>query len=220
MAAMRLGLPDTGLISYGEMVDQGQLITQAVSIPVIGDGDNGYGNALNVKRTVKGYIKAGFAGIMLEDQDPPPLPYLTEKESKIYDISLEVHIKPAEQENSRVVTQSNIKHLNLHARLDVLISESISRWWLKESLAHLDQSLKSLGAGLVLIKNHSTLAALLECINAAIKTTCQITRANTVIHGVIQNTFSYATSQPFSALPVMPVHAMTQQVTRYASRVM
>lgn len=68
ISAARLGLPDAGLISYGEMVDQGQLITQAVSIPVIGDGDNGYGNAMNVKRTVKGYIKAGFAGILLEDQ--------------------------------------------------------------------------------------------------------------------------------------------------------
>lgn len=68
ISASRLGLPDAGLISYGEMVDQGQLITQAVSIPVIGDGDNGYGNAMNVKRTVKGYIKAGFAGVILEDQ--------------------------------------------------------------------------------------------------------------------------------------------------------
>eukprot|EP00250_Pteridium_aquilinum_P034913 c8308_g1_i1 orf=173-1756(+) len=71
VAASRLALPDTGLISYGEMVDQGTLITSAVSIPVIGDGDNGYGNALNVKRTVKGYIKAGFAGILLEDQVSP-----------------------------------------------------------------------------------------------------------------------------------------------------
>lgn len=68
ISASRLGLPDTGFISYGEMVDQGLQITQAVSIPVIGDGDNGYGNAMNVKRTVKGYIKAGFAGILLEDQ--------------------------------------------------------------------------------------------------------------------------------------------------------
>ncbi|KAJ9189052.1 hypothetical protein P3X46_000391 [Hevea brasiliensis] len=68
ISAARLALPDTGFISYGEMVDQGQLITQAVSIPIIGDGDNGYGNAMNVKRTVKGYIKAGFAGIILEDQ--------------------------------------------------------------------------------------------------------------------------------------------------------
>lgn len=61
-------MPDTGYISYGEMVEQGQQITQAVSIPIIGDGDNGYGNAMNVKRTVKGYIHAGFAGIILEDQ--------------------------------------------------------------------------------------------------------------------------------------------------------
>ncbi|KAK2970556.1 hypothetical protein RJ640_027182 [Escallonia rubra] len=68
ISAAKLGLPDTGLISYGEMVDQGQQITEAVSIPIIGDGDNGYGNALNVKRTVKGYIKAGFAGMLLEDQ--------------------------------------------------------------------------------------------------------------------------------------------------------
>lgn len=68
VSAVRLALPDTGLISYGEMVDQGRLITSAVSIPVMGDADNGYGNALNVKRTVTGYIQAGFAGILLEDQ--------------------------------------------------------------------------------------------------------------------------------------------------------
>lgn len=68
ISAARLGLPDTGFISYGEMLDQGSQITEAVSIPVIGDGDNGYGNAMNVKRTVKGYIKAGFAGIIIEDQ--------------------------------------------------------------------------------------------------------------------------------------------------------
>ena len=68
ISAARLALPDAGLISYGEMLDQGRLITEAVSIPVIGDGDNAYGNAMNVKRTVKGFIKAGFAGILLEDQ--------------------------------------------------------------------------------------------------------------------------------------------------------
>jgi len=68
VSAARLGLPDVGLISYGEMVDQGRLINEAVSIPVIGDGDNGYGNSMNIKRTIKGYINAGFAGIMLEDQ--------------------------------------------------------------------------------------------------------------------------------------------------------
>ncbi|BAT82951.1 hypothetical protein VIGAN_04003800 [Vigna angularis var. angularis] len=71
ISASRLALPDTGLISYGEILDQGRLITQAVSIPVIGDADNGYGNAMNLKRTLKGYIGAGFAGIILEDQVSP-----------------------------------------------------------------------------------------------------------------------------------------------------
>ncbi|KAL6763474.1 Pyruvate/Phosphoenolpyruvate kinase-like domain-containing protein, partial [Haematococcus lacustris] len=79
-AGARLGAPDTGLITYSEMVDtccpgwlmQGRNIHEATShIPVIGDGDTGYGNALNVQRTVKGYAKAGFAGILIEDQAWP-----------------------------------------------------------------------------------------------------------------------------------------------------
>lgn len=68
VSACRIGAPDTGLISYGEMVDHGRNICAAVSIPVIGDGDTGYGNAMNVKRTVRGYAMAGFAGVMIEDQ--------------------------------------------------------------------------------------------------------------------------------------------------------
>ncbi|MFQ6022382.1 MAG: oxaloacetate decarboxylase [Acidiferrobacterales bacterium] len=71
VSGARLGMPDTGLISYGEMVDQGRNICRAVSIPVIGDGDTGFGNALNVKRTVQGYADAGFACIMIEDQIAP-----------------------------------------------------------------------------------------------------------------------------------------------------
>jgi 2-methylisocitrate lyase-like PEP mutase family enzyme len=71
VSAVRLGLPDTGLISYGEMVDQGRNICGAVSIPVLGDGDTGYGNALNVRRTVDGYRRAGFAAVMIEDQLSP-----------------------------------------------------------------------------------------------------------------------------------------------------
>ena len=71
VSAARLGLPDTGLISYGEMLDQGRNICDAVEIPVIGDADTGYGNALNVRRTVQGYARAGFAGVMIEDQLAP-----------------------------------------------------------------------------------------------------------------------------------------------------
>ncbi len=71
VSGARLAMPDTGLISYHEMVDQGRDLCNAVSIPVIGDGDTGFGNALNVKRTVQGYANAGFACIMIEDQVAP-----------------------------------------------------------------------------------------------------------------------------------------------------
>jgi 2-methylisocitrate lyase-like PEP mutase family enzyme len=71
VAATRLALPDTGLISYGEIVDQGRAVCDAVSIPVIGDADTGYGNPVNVKRTVNGYARAGFACAMIEDQLAP-----------------------------------------------------------------------------------------------------------------------------------------------------
>lgn len=71
VSGARLAMPDTGLISYGEMVDQGRTICNTVSIPMIGDGDTGFGSALNIKRTVQGYADAGFACIMLEDQVAP-----------------------------------------------------------------------------------------------------------------------------------------------------
>ena len=71
VSATRIGMPDTGLISYAEMVDQGRNICSSVAIPVFGNGDTGYGNALNVKRTVRGYADAGFACIMIEDQVAP-----------------------------------------------------------------------------------------------------------------------------------------------------
>lgn len=71
VSAARLALPDTGLISYGEMVERGREICGAVAIPVIGDGDTGYGNAVSAKRTVRGYARAGFACVMIEDQLAP-----------------------------------------------------------------------------------------------------------------------------------------------------
>lgn len=71
VAAARTALPDTGLLSYAEVLDQGRAICEAVSIPVIGDADTGYGNAVNVKRTVHGYARAGFASAMIEDQLAP-----------------------------------------------------------------------------------------------------------------------------------------------------
>jgi 2-methylisocitrate lyase-like PEP mutase family enzyme len=71
VSGARLAMPDTGLISYGEMLDQGRNICDAVRIPVIGDADTGYGNPVNVKRTLRGYARAGFACAMIEDQLAP-----------------------------------------------------------------------------------------------------------------------------------------------------
>jgi 2-methylisocitrate lyase-like PEP mutase family enzyme len=71
VSAARIAAPDLGLISYGEMVDQVRNICAATEIPVIADGDTGYGNALNVERTVLGYAQAGAACVMIEDQVAP-----------------------------------------------------------------------------------------------------------------------------------------------------
>lgn len=70
-SASRIGAPDLGLMSYGEVVDQARNICDAVDLPVIGDGDTGYGNAMNVIRTVQGFAKAGCAAVMIEDQVAP-----------------------------------------------------------------------------------------------------------------------------------------------------
>jgi 2-methylisocitrate lyase-like PEP mutase family enzyme len=72
VSASRLAQPDTGLISFAEMLDQLRNICAAApGLPVIGDGDTGYGNAINVLRTVREYARAGAAGIMIEDQVSP-----------------------------------------------------------------------------------------------------------------------------------------------------
>jgi len=71
VSASHLAGPDTGLMSFGEMVDRGREICSAIALPVIGDGDTGFGNAVNVRHTVQGYAHAGFAAIMIEDQVTP-----------------------------------------------------------------------------------------------------------------------------------------------------
>jgi carboxyvinyl-carboxyphosphonate phosphorylmutase len=70
-AAGRVGRPDVGLLTLSEMVDNARRIAQAVSLPVIADADTGYGNALNVIRTVYEYEAAGVSAIHLEDQVMP-----------------------------------------------------------------------------------------------------------------------------------------------------
>ena len=69
--AAALGYPDFGLLTMSEMVANARRIAAAVDLPVIADADTGYGNELNVYRTVREYETAGVAGIHLEDQQFP-----------------------------------------------------------------------------------------------------------------------------------------------------
>ncbi len=67
-SASVLGLPDYGLMTLAEMVQRAGTIAKAVSVPLIADADTGYGNPLNVYRTIREYEAAGIAGLHLEDQ--------------------------------------------------------------------------------------------------------------------------------------------------------
>lgn len=68
IAASRLGQPDVGYLSMTEMVQAVKTIADATKLPVVADGDTGYGNPLSVRRTVQEYEKAGAAAILFEDQ--------------------------------------------------------------------------------------------------------------------------------------------------------
>ena len=70
-AASHLGKPDVGLLTLTEMVARASNIVEAVNVPVIADADTGFGNAVNVMRTLREYEKAGVAAIQLEDQVAP-----------------------------------------------------------------------------------------------------------------------------------------------------
>lgn len=71
IANVLFALPDIGLLTMTEMIEPIKRIAQAVNIPVIADADTGYGNAVNVTRTVQVYEEAGVAAIQLEDQVTP-----------------------------------------------------------------------------------------------------------------------------------------------------
>ena len=67
----RLGMADVGLLTASEMIDNAARIVDATGLPTIADADTGYGNAINTRRTVRDYEKAGVAGVHIEDQSWP-----------------------------------------------------------------------------------------------------------------------------------------------------
>ncbi|WP_209427673.1 isocitrate lyase/PEP mutase family protein [Pararhodobacter sp. SW119] len=71
IAASHLGMPDVSVLSMSEMAERTRIIARAVDIPVMADGDTGFGNAVNVWFTVRAFEEAGAAGINIEDQVMP-----------------------------------------------------------------------------------------------------------------------------------------------------
>jgi 2-methylisocitrate lyase-like PEP mutase family enzyme len=69
--AVRLGMPDVGLLTMDEMVDNASRIAEASNLPLIADADTGYGGPINVMRTIRAYERAGVAGVHIEDQHSP-----------------------------------------------------------------------------------------------------------------------------------------------------
>jgi len=70
-SASHLGLPDAGLITFTEMLERVHNMARAIQVPLVADGDTGYGNVINVRRTVQEFEQAGAAAIQLEDQEMP-----------------------------------------------------------------------------------------------------------------------------------------------------
>jgi 2-methylisocitrate lyase-like PEP mutase family enzyme len=71
VAAYLYAYPDVGLLGLGEMVEAARRLAAACNIPIFADADTGYGNAVNVHHTVKEFIRAGAAGLHIEDQEAP-----------------------------------------------------------------------------------------------------------------------------------------------------
>ena len=72
VAASRLGGPDLDLLSFAEMFDSFTMVRNAApGLLVLADGDHGYGNAMNVQRTVRAYGRAGAAAVLIEDKATP-----------------------------------------------------------------------------------------------------------------------------------------------------
>ncbi len=71
VSASLLGMPDAGYVTYSDMLQRVQQICERTTTPLIADADTGFGGALNVQRTVRGYEAAGVAAIQIEDQEFP-----------------------------------------------------------------------------------------------------------------------------------------------------
>ncbi|MEM9708837.1 MAG: isocitrate lyase/PEP mutase family protein [Pseudomonadota bacterium] len=135
----RIGAPDLGLMSYGEVLDQARNAMGAISIPMIADGDTGYGNPMNVERTVEGFARSGAAGVMIEDQVAPKRCGHTKGKEVVGREEAEDRIRAAVEAKSRA---DILLMARTDARRDLGLAEAI----------HRSQRAVELGADLIFVE--------------------------------------------------------------------
>ena len=141
VSSTKLGMPDTGLISFSEMAEQVRNICNVTSIPIIFDGDTGYGNAVNVYRTVRGFADAGAAAVMIEDQKWPKKCGHT-KGKDVVDV---------EEANSRIKAAVDASKMNNKDILVMARTDAIATRGLNDAIKRM-QTFSELGADILFVE--------------------------------------------------------------------
>ena len=141
VSSTRLGMPDAGLISFSEMAEQVRNICNVTSIPIIFDGDTGYGNAVNVYRTVRGFADAGAAAIMIEDQKWPKKCGHTKGKDVV----------EADEANSRIKAAVDASKMNNKDILVMARTDAIATRGLDDAIKRM-QKFSELGADILLVE--------------------------------------------------------------------
>ncbi|MDA9168706.1 isocitrate lyase/PEP mutase family protein [Pelagibacteraceae bacterium] len=141
VSSTRLGMPDAGLISFSEMAEQVRNICNVTSIPIIFDGDTGYGNAVNVYRTVRGFADAGAAAIMIEDQKWPKKCGHTKGKDVV----------EADEANSRIKAAVDASKMNNKDILVMARTDAIATRGLDDAIKRM-QKFSELGADILFVE--------------------------------------------------------------------
>jgi len=150
--SMSKGIPDVGLLSQTEMIQNAATIVEAVSVPVFADADTGYGNAINVGRTVRLYERAGVAGIHIEDQVAP-------KKCGFFDGKLVIPADEATKKVQAAVEARTDDDFVIIARCDALV---VSGW---DAVEQRCRSYRDAGADVVFVDGIRTADDLAEFAN-------------------------------------------------------
>ena len=94
-SAMRLGIPDIGLLTLSENAENAGRIAHVTGLPVFADADTGYGNPLNVRRTIQEFERAGVAAVMIEDQVTPKRCAMFKGKELVSTAEMEMKLKSA-----------------------------------------------------------------------------------------------------------------------------